>query len=94
MRTYSVLQFFEFGHLPEHLRETARPFHALAWSLARKETDHPSQVAVALTKLLEAKDAAVRSRLPLNLDLTPPEPPPFPPVLREEVEGSDNGDGP
>lgn len=57
-----MLQFFAFIHLPEYLQEVSRPFCATAewivWNLpANPERD------VALRKLLEAKDCAVRARL-------------------------------
>lgn len=45
-----VYQFFAFEHLPEHLQRVSQPFKALARS-------------IALRKLLEAKDAAVRAAL-------------------------------
>ena len=57
----SVLQFFAFGHLPPHLQEISKPF----CELAEKVADGPSnaETTVALRKLLEAKDAAVRAIL-------------------------------
>lgn len=56
-----VLQFFSYSHLPPHLREISGPFCALAERVA----DGPSnaETTVALRKLLEAKDAAVRAVL-------------------------------
>lgn len=55
-----ILQFFAWEHLPAHLQEVSRPFgalaHALVGSLPRN-----AERAVALRKLLEAKDAAVRA---------------------------------
>ena len=55
-----VLRFFEFGHLPMTLREVSQPFHDLAYQVARRAPDDP-ETPVALRKLLEAKDAAVRA---------------------------------
>lgn len=55
-----VLQFFVFEHLAEHLREVSRPFAELAESVATRHPDSP-ETTVALRKLLEAKDAAVRA---------------------------------
>lgn len=54
-----VLQFFTFEHLPPHLAEVSRPFAELAHTIA----DGPQnpETTVALRKLLEAKDAAVRA---------------------------------
>lgn len=56
-----VLQFFAFSHLPAHLQDVSRPFSVLAEKIA----DGPSnaETTVALRKLLEAKDAAVRAVL-------------------------------
>lgn len=59
-----VLRFFAYGHLPEPLRAISRPFHDLAHGLAdRGDLDGP-ELTVALRKLLESKDAAVRAALP------------------------------
>lgn len=57
-----MLQFFKYEHLPERLRAASEPFCVLAEKVA---ADHPSnpERTVALRKLLEAKDAAVRSLL-------------------------------
>lgn len=55
-----ILQFFEFTHLPPSLREASRPFHALAHSIVDNTPRNPERT-VALRKLLEAKDAAVRA---------------------------------
>lgn len=58
-----ILRFFEFAHLPEHLAEVSRPFCELAHKIA--DTIEPSaETSVALRKLLEAKDAAVRASIP------------------------------
>ena len=56
-----VLQFFAFAHLPQHLQDVSRPF----CELAEKVADGPqnAEATVALRKLLEAKDAAVRAVL-------------------------------
>lgn len=57
-----ILQFFAFAHLPEHLAEVSRPFATLAETLVATLPRNPERT-VALRKLLEAKDAAVRARL-------------------------------
>ncbi|MEU4386564.1 hypothetical protein [Promicromonospora sp. NPDC023805] len=63
-----VLRFFEFEHLrPGELRDTSRMFHALAHELAGRLPAAP-QTVVALHKLLESKDAAVRASLALVAD--------------------------
>lgn len=61
--TEHILQFFTYEHLPPHLKQLSEPFCVLAHSLARtSELDGP-ELTVALRKLLEAKDAAVRARV-------------------------------
>lgn len=57
-----ILQFFESDHLPPHLQEVSKPFQALAEALVTQLPRNPERT-VALRKLLEAKDAAVRARL-------------------------------
>lgn len=54
-----VLQFFDFGHLPENLQAVSGPFKNLAWLIANGP-ENP-ETTVALRKLLEAKDCAVRA---------------------------------
>lgn len=55
-----IMQFFSYGHLPEYLQKVSKPFCELAW---RINNNGPSstEMKVALRKLLEAKDAAVRA---------------------------------
>lgn len=55
-----ILQFFEYGHLPPHLQDVSRQFHALAHELVESTPRNPERT-VALRKLLESKDAAVRA---------------------------------
>lgn len=57
-----LLSFFSYDHLSEHLQEVSRPFCELAQNLARSEAEGP-ELTVALRKLLEAKDCAVRATL-------------------------------
>lgn len=57
-----VLQFFGYAHLHERLQEVSRGFHALAHEVANRQANTP-ETTVALRKLLEAKDAAVRAAL-------------------------------
>ena len=59
-----VLKYFSYEHLPEHLQEISRPFHDLAHSVAGLKYTDGAEMTVALRKLLEAKDAAVRCTLP------------------------------
>lgn len=56
-----VLQFFAYAHLPPHLQAVSRPFCELAEIVADGPANAES--TVALRKLLEAKDAAVRAIL-------------------------------
>lgn len=57
-----IMQFFAFEHLPAHLQTVSQNFHALAQHLVDNLPRNPERT-VALRKLLEAKDAAVRARL-------------------------------
>jgi hypothetical protein len=57
-----IHQFFAFDHLPPHLREVSQPFGILAEEIIRTLPRNPERT-VALRKLLESKDAAVRARL-------------------------------
>lgn len=62
MDTERMLKWFEYGHLPEHLQAVSKPFGDLAVSLCETVQPGPERT-VALRKLLEAKDAAVRAKL-------------------------------
>lgn len=69
-----ILQFFRYDHLPAHLAAVSKPFGDLAHALVLGDNDpmagnvttggplprNPERT-VALRKLLEAKDAAVRA---------------------------------
>lgn len=57
-----ILQFFTWDHLPPHLQDVSKPFAALARALVDQLPRNPERT-VALRKLLESKDAAVRARL-------------------------------
>jgi hypothetical protein len=58
----NLIQFFEYKHLPAHLQEISRPFCELAADISQSLPDNPEKT-VALRKLLEAKDCAVRAVL-------------------------------
>ena len=62
MDTEPILQFFAFAHLPEHLQAISRPFGELANNIVATLPRNPERT-VALRKLLESKDAAVRANL-------------------------------
>ena len=55
-----MAQFFEFAHLPEPLQAVSRPFGELAAHIIATLPSNPERT-VALRKLLEAKDCAVRA---------------------------------
>ena len=55
-----MLKFFAFGHLRPDLQRISQPFFDLAHLLALTVPAGPERT-VALRKLLEAKDAAVRA---------------------------------
>lgn len=57
-----LLQFFAYEHLPVHLQAISKPFGELANSLVETLPRNPERT-VALRKLLEAKDCAVRALL-------------------------------
>lgn len=57
-----ILRYFQFRHLPAHLQDVSRPFAALALRLLALPPS--AERTVALRKLLESKDAAVRAALP------------------------------
>jgi hypothetical protein len=57
-----MLQFFEYAHLRQDLQGISRPFGELAEWVVNTLPQNPERT-VALRKLLEAKDCAVRSTL-------------------------------
>lgn len=57
-----ILKFFSYEHLLPKLRDVSEPFCNLAHEVAYRNPDNP-ETTVALRKLLEAKDAAVRAAL-------------------------------
>lgn len=71
-----MLQFFAYEHLPAHLQMISKPFHDLAYAIVMGDNvpeagtvtlgalipSNPERT-VALRKLLEAKDAAVRAMI-------------------------------
>jgi hypothetical protein len=58
-----MLKYFAFSHLPEGpMRETSRGFCHLAYMVVRTVPRSPERT-VALRKLLEGKDAAVRAAM-------------------------------
>lgn len=57
-----MLTWFSYEHLPENLQVISKPFCELATRTCN-ECDPGPERTVALRKLLEAKDAAVRAKL-------------------------------
>ena len=64
-----MLKWFEYEHLPETLKEVSSPFGLIARKLCYDLEAHNAlekrvkERTVALRKLLEAKDAAVRAKV-------------------------------
>jgi hypothetical protein len=57
-----LMQFFAYKHLPEQLQEISKPFCDMAeWIV--KTLPSNAERTVALRKLLETKDCAVRAKL-------------------------------
>ena len=57
-----IMQFFAWDHLPPKLQAVSMPFGALAQEVVMSLPRSPERT-VALRKLLESKDAAVRALL-------------------------------
>lgn len=57
-----MLQFFVYDHLPDRLQVVSEPFGELARHIVRTLPRNPERT-VALRKLLESKDCAVRAML-------------------------------
>lgn len=55
-----LMQFFAYAHLPEKLQAVSKPFGDLAQRIVETLPRNPERT-VALRKLLEAKDCAVRA---------------------------------
>lgn len=59
---HKLLKYFGYSHLPANLQSISKPFHDLALNLSQSLPDGEEK-DLALRKLLEAKDCAVRSHL-------------------------------
>ena len=57
-----IMQFFAYAHLPEKLQAVSQPFGVLAEGIVAT-LPRNAERTVALRKLLESKDAAVRASL-------------------------------
>lgn len=60
-----ILKYFAYDHLPKRLQAISKPFGDLATVIANSGAPDHEETLVALRKLLEAKDAAVRASLNL-----------------------------
>jgi hypothetical protein len=60
-----ILRYFTYEHLPEKLQNVSRPFSDLAYGIEDTLPPGPEK-SVALRKLLESKDAAVRAALDME----------------------------
>ena len=57
-----MMKWFKYDHLPPHLQEVSKGFYTLAIDICDRVEPGPERT-VALRKLLEAKDAAVRAKV-------------------------------
>lgn len=62
LETDPILRYFHYSHLPEALQAASKPFCDLAEMIVTTLPRNPERT-VALRKLLEAKDAAVRANV-------------------------------
>jgi hypothetical protein len=60
-----ILRFFTYEHLPAHLQGFSKPFADMATWIT-ETIPRSEERSVALRKLLECKDAAVRASLPVR----------------------------
>lgn len=58
----SILKYFTYEHLPEHLQAISKPFAVLAQDMNDKLPNGPEK-DMMFRKILEAKDCAVRANL-------------------------------
>ncbi len=62
-----IEQFFAYSHSPPHLADVSKPFADVAKLIVETLPRNPERT-VALRKLLEAKDAAVRAKLAKDVE--------------------------
>ena len=58
----NILRYFHYAHLPEKLQIISAPFCELALKIVQNLPRNPER-SVALRKLLESKDCAVRANI-------------------------------
>ena len=67
MSKQNLKPYFEFAHLPPRLGEVSKRFSDLrTWMVLRHDVADPDELDMCERKLLEAKDCAVRSVLPVD----------------------------
>lgn len=62
---FTILKYFDYDHLPEHLQEPSKLFFQLAYQavgFSHQSTEY-AEIAAGLRHLLEAKDCFVRANL-------------------------------
>lgn len=62
MHEEKIMKFFKYEHLPDSLQVISKPFCLLAETMV-DSLEPSAERTVALRKLLESKDAAVRAAL-------------------------------
>ena len=60
-----IMQFFGYAHLPDHLKVVSQPFHDIANDMNNRLPVNFEKIST-LRKILEAKDAAVRTVVAKN----------------------------
>lgn len=65
----SVVQWFDYAHLPEDLQDVSKHFHDLAERLLVVVEKDTPEVIAGLRKLLEAKDCFVRAYVDIKRDV-------------------------
>lgn len=63
---HTIMGFFAFRHLPEKLQKISEPFGKLAWEIHDRDPARLEETVMALRKLLEAKDCAVRAAMDIK----------------------------
>lgn len=59
----TALAWLAFSHLPEPIRDVARPFYQSALELLAMIREDSAELTTALNRLVEAKDWAVRAKI-------------------------------
>lgn len=62
MHDETIMKYFEYSHLPEHLQAVSKPICETAKQM-NKTLEPSAEKTAGLRKLLEAKDCLVRASL-------------------------------